>query len=108
MRERRGGSGVLFTSSVKSYFLQTIPEIGTGSMPHTKSVPISWFGCRPELARHVGLDKNDLLMEARLWTATLPLVSMGVSRTRKGNHSQENRRGPALKEDLRGGGTKTL
>jgi Mrp family chromosome partitioning ATPase len=31
-----------------------------------------------------------------------------VSRTRKGNHSQENRRGPALKENLRGGGTKTL
>jgi len=24
-----------------------------------------WFGMAPEQARHVGLDKNDLLMEAR-------------------------------------------
>jgi len=46
MRERGGGSGVFFSSSTNSCFLQRIP----GSAKR---------------ARHVGLDKNDLLMEAR-------------------------------------------
>jgi hypothetical protein len=31
-----------------------------------------------------------------------------VSRTHKGSHSQDNRRGPVLRIYLRGGGTKTL
>ena len=44
MRERGGGSGVFFSSSTNSCFLQRIP----GSAKR---------------ARHVGLDKNDLLME---------------------------------------------